>query len=747
MPKEPTAQKQLLLELEDLRARLDEAEETLRAIRSGEVDALIVSGVGGEQVFTLKGADHSYRTLIEDMSEGALTLTAEGMILFANRHFAEMLKVPLEKLIGSTIHSWIAPDSQRILQSLLRKGIDEKRHEQLVFTASDGTLVPVYLSVSKTLINDMPDSFCLVATDLTEQKRSEAIVASEKMARELLANSNQSRLALLSIIEDQKSAEERIKDEMEITRYLLMIADATAHTTDIDKLMEQVVHCAKEIIGCDILLSYLWDSSEKVFKPSHEIGLPHNLIPLFRTEPLEEKSKVVNEALGKREPVIISQPLNLSTSAFSWLPDINTLAVIPLISTTGCLGLIIGVYKTSIEFTGRDKKIMQGISHQVSTALEQARLYKETVNKSMELFHKIETIQVMHEIDKNILSTLDRQEIIETTVRMIARLIPCDRAGIGLVDREKGGIIYTAGFGVDSLKKGTFIPFKDTSNTEVVETGRPQYIPDFGEIKDILPIEKMLYENGFRSHIRVPLVIKGEVAGILNIGAKRPSAFTPEDLSTLGKIASQIGIALENSRLVSDLEELFLGTVKSLSSAIDAKSKWTAGHSERVTSYALGIGQELGLSEKETKDLELAGLLHDIGKIGTYESILDKPGKLTDEEIAVMRQHPVKGAEIIAPIKQLKHVIPAIKYHHEFYDGTGYPEGLKEEAIPFHARILAVADTVDAMGADRPYRKGRPMDAIIAELKRCSGTQFDPKVVEVFLRVAGNLQNIESQAS
>ncbi|MDO9528535.1 MAG: PAS domain S-box protein [Syntrophales bacterium] len=201
-------QKQLVAENEDLRARLDEAEETLRAIGSGEVDALVVSGVDGEQLFTLKGADHSYRILIENMGEGALTLTAEGVILYANRRFAEMLKTPLEKVIGSTIHTWVAPDSQQILQSLLIKGADEKRREQLVLTASDGTPVPASLSVGNLPINEMPDCLFLVATDLTEQKRSDAIAASEKLAQELLAASNQSRLALQSVIEDQKRAEE-----------------------------------------------------------------------------------------------------------------------------------------------------------------------------------------------------------------------------------------------------------------------------------------------------------------------------------------------------------------------------------------------------------------------------------------------------------------------------------------------------------------------------------------------------------
>ena len=217
-------QKQLVAENEDLRARLEKAEENLRAISSGEVDALVVPGVGGEQVFTLKGADHPYRMLIEEMSEGALTLTMDGVILYANRRFAEMLKTPLENVIGSAIHTWIAPDSQRILQSLLRKGVDENRRAELALTAGDGTQAPIYLSVNRLLMDEMPDSFCLVATDLTEQKRRDAIVASEKLARELLAASNQSRLALLSVIEDQKLAEEALRN----SEALLVEAQAIA---------------------------------------------------------------------------------------------------------------------------------------------------------------------------------------------------------------------------------------------------------------------------------------------------------------------------------------------------------------------------------------------------------------------------------------------------------------------------------------------------------------------------------------
>jgi diguanylate cyclase (GGDEF)-like protein/PAS domain S-box-containing protein len=177
---------QLAAENKDLRARLERAEESVREVLSGESDALFVPGVNGAELFTLKGADQSYRTLIENMSEGALTLTAEGLILYANRRFAQMLGMPLEKVIGSEIHPWFAPESRPALQTLLQDDAVANRSEELVLAAADGTRVPVYLSVSRLLLDKMPDSFCMVATDLTEQKRNEAILAAEEFARAIL---------------------------------------------------------------------------------------------------------------------------------------------------------------------------------------------------------------------------------------------------------------------------------------------------------------------------------------------------------------------------------------------------------------------------------------------------------------------------------------------------------------------------------------------------------------------------------
>jgi putative nucleotidyltransferase with HDIG domain/PAS domain S-box-containing protein len=189
-----------------------------------------------------------------------------------------------------------------------------------------------------------------------------------------------------------------------------------------------------------------------------------------------------------------------------------------------------------------------------------------------------------------------------------------------------------------------------------------------------------------------------------------------------------------------ELRELYQGLIHSFVSAIDAKSPWTKGHSERVTNYAIAIAKEIGLKEKDIETLHTAALLHDIGKIGTYDVILDKPGRLTHEEFELVKTHPAKGEEILKPITQLKKILPIIRHHHERIDGKGYPDGLKGEEIPLCARILYVADSFDAMTADRPYRPAPGLEYAISELKKYSGVQFDPKVVETFLKVLGKPQ-------
>lgn len=185
------------------------------------------------------------------------------------------------------------------------------------------------------------------------------------------------------------------------------------------------------------------------------------------------------------------------------------------------------------------------------------------------------------------------------------------------------------------------------------------------------------------------------------------------------------------------LENLSWGTLKALARAIDAKSAWTAGHSERVTQLALRLGREMGLSAAELTVLERGGLLHDIGKIGTPPDILDKPARLTPGELKIMRDHVVTGVSILEPIPDFRSSLPIVGQHHERFDGTGYPHGLAGEQIDFLARILSVADFYDALVSDRPYRKGLSPEIVIQMVIERAGTSFDPKVVPAFAKLMG----------
>jgi response regulator RpfG family c-di-GMP phosphodiesterase/signal transduction histidine kinase len=196
-------------------------------------------------------------------------------------------------------------------------------------------------------------------------------------------------------------------------------------------------------------------------------------------------------------------------------------------------------------------------------------------------------------------------------------------------------------------------------------------------------------------------------------------------------------LRMRTSDLVDQQRSLFLSTVKSLASAIDAKDEYTRHHSTRVTDFSLKIAAKMGFSEKELGDLELAALLHDVGKIAVPESILNKPGKLTDEEFTLIKEHPARGEAILSPVIELKEISRVVRAHHERYDGRGYPDRLKGREIPIGARIMTIADTYDSITSERPYRKAASHRYAVKEIISCSGTQFDPEVVENFLEIAG----------
>jgi len=232
----------------------------------------------------------------------------------------------------------------------------------------------------------------------------------------------------------------------------------------------------------------------------------------------------------------------------------------------------------------------------------------------------------------------------------------------------------------------------------------------------------------------LPLVCRGKKVGLM-IVCKKKGAFpyNPSDIELVSILSSQAAIAIENARLFEDAQEANFDSIRALTEALEVKDAYTRGHSDRLVRYAMTIAEKLGLSLQKREEVMYAAILHDIGKIGVREEVLNKPASLTPEEYEEMKSHPAKGAEIVKKIKSLKSVVPLVYHHQERYDGKGYPEGLAGDQIPIGARIVSVLDAFDAMTSNRVYRRAPGYRYALDELKRNAGTQFDPKVVDTFL--------------
>jgi HD-GYP domain-containing protein (c-di-GMP phosphodiesterase class II) len=232
----------------------------------------------------------------------------------------------------------------------------------------------------------------------------------------------------------------------------------------------------------------------------------------------------------------------------------------------------------------------------------------------------------------------------------------------------------------------------------------------------------------------VPLERDRRPLGILIAVDKNDATeFNSVDVKLLNNVGNQCSIFLENAALYSDMQGLFMGVLHALTRSIDAKDAYTRGHSQRVAELSRDLARRIGLTDEQCERVYLSGLLHDVGKIGVPEAVLTKPGKLTNEEFDAIKKHPAIGAQILGNIKQLADIIPGVLYHHERWDGRGYPHGVAGENIPLIGRIICVADSFDAMSSTRTYRAALNLETVLKEIQRCAGTQFDPALAKVFV--------------
>jgi HD-GYP domain-containing protein (c-di-GMP phosphodiesterase class II) len=358
-------------------------------------------------------------------------------------------------------------------------------------------------------------------------------------------------------------------------------------------------------------------------------------------------------------------------------------------------------------------------------------------SKEYELKKKIKNLETLIDTSLVFSSILDIDALLNIILQKAEELMDAEASSVFRIDEEKNELYFMTARGEKGKEvKEIRIPMGKGIVGWVAEHKKPLLVADV--TKDPRWFKGVDKKTKFvtRSIIAVPLFVKGKIIGVAEVLNKRGNKkFDEEDLEMYTALANQIAIAIENASLYKELDELFLSSIRAIVEAIDAKDPYTKGHSARVVEYALLIGEGMDLDKEVLKDLELSAVLHDVGKIGIPDKILSKPGLLTDEEYAYMKRHPELGAEIVEPIRKLKKLVPDILHHHEKYNGKGYPLGLKGDQIPLGARIIAIADSFDAMTSDRPYRPRMEIQVALQEIRNNRGTQFDPQLANIFITV------------
>ena len=353
-----------------------------------------------------------------------------------------------------------------------------------------------------------------------------------------------------------------------------------------------------------------------------------------------------------------------------------------------------------------------------------------------EIQRMLQKMERLMEINVTLNSTLELNQVLDLIIAKAVEMLDCEAGSILLYNKEKNALCFAASTSADSKAlAGIPVPLTDSLAGAIFTKNQPLVVRNVA--KDIRHNASVAAQINFqtRSLLGVPMHIQERMTGVLEALNKKQGTFTDEDVKILTAIASQAAVAIENAQLVQALQESYESTLEGWAAALDLRDKETEGHSQRVTLLAVCRARELGVSKEALTYLRQGALLHDIGKMAVPDRILHKHGPLTEEEKAIMRQHPVNAYNMLYPIAYLRSALEIPFCHHEKWDGSGYPRGLKGEEIPLAARIFTIIDVWDALRSNRPYRKAWSVQKTIAYIQGEAGKSFDPHIVKTFVEV------------
>ncbi len=401
-------------------------------------------------------------------------------------------------------------------------------------------------------------------------------------------------------------------------------------------------------------------------------------------------------------------------------------------------GRIIGLLwiASTHPLTDGDLRLLITIADFAATAIHRAALHEETVRR-------VEQLEALKSIDHAITSSFDLHVTLNVLLEHVAAQLQVDAAEVLLYDPVGRSLSYAAGRGFRGRKhEHSHLRLGEGRAGRVALERRAFHIADLNAADSSFTRLPLLAGEGFVSYAAAPLISKGQIKGVLEVFNRQPFKHHRDWLNFLDVLAQQAAIAVDVAQLFDSLQKsnaeltiAYDATIEGWSHALDLRDRETGNHTLRVAEMTLKLARLAGISEEDLVQVRRGALLHDIGKMGVPDAILLKPDKLTDEEWVVMREHPMHAYEMLSPIAHLRPALDIPYCHHEKWDGSGYPRGLKGEQIPLAARLFAVVDVWDALRSDRPYRAGWPKGKVIEHIRSLSGTHFDPKAVEWFLQV------------
>lgn len=535
-------------------------------------------------------------------------------------------------------------------------------------------------------------------------------------------------------------------------KMLQRVSEAASSVIDLDQLSLMILKEITEALHIERAALFLRQNNGTKYFVASQLGMklpPRTVIA---------SDHPIVEWLYTHDHIVVQQDLDMNPRFMSmWgqerelIKALSAEVHVPLIAKGELLGFMpLGPKLSGQLYSSEDKQILLTLSHQIAVAVQNAQLYstahqeliqRRETEKRLQL--QLKRLSALQNINMAITTNIDLQIPLYLLLEQVTDQLGVDAADVLLLDEENQQLFFVAGrgFQTDALKY-TKLNIGEGLAGKAAELMDVVHINDLSNEETSLRKSPLLDGEGFMAYYGAPLISKGKVQGVLELFHRSPLNPDNDWKSFLNTLTSETAIAVDNALLFRDLEKSNLDlavayetTLEGWARTLELRDRETEGHSQRVMDLTLRLARKMGIGDDELLHIQRGAVLHDIGKMGVPDSILLKEGPLTDEEWETMRRHPVYAYEMLMTIPFLRKAIDIPYCHHERWDGTGYPRGLKGEAIPLSARIFAIVDVWDALRSDRPYRNAWPRDKTLTYIQEQSGKHFDPMIVEAFMDI------------